>query len=443
MSTVNERPATSTAYRAYYRNPDAAPDAFLTSVTRGTPGGDFMRRFWHPVAYIEELGEVPLRVRALGEDLVAFVDKQGRVGCLQLHCSHRNASLEFGIITENGLQCCYHGREFAPDGTCVAIPGDPNEELMKPKATQGAYPTHVFAGIVFIYMGPPERVPVFPMLDRFDLPGVRIEHGRRRLELDCNWLQMKENTVDPHHTAVLHQIPQRRTPNNVQFADEFGNSPEFTWVETPGGVIYLGARAVDEMIWVRSGEIVYPTIHAISSIFEHGRDPKYSTAPFMTFFTLPIDNTHSVQFYLSHLRDGDPMPLEKRRDLEEFGQYHNDRPYRERQWIPGDVDAQEGQGPINVHASEHLGTLDRGVVMFRRQIRRGIEAVQRGEDPPLGFYVDAADVPPTYANDFVAPAAEMGVDLTDKESMRAFTSVVWQKYLERPPMADYREKHAH
>jgi hypothetical protein len=222
------------------------------------------------------------------------------------------------------------------------------------------------------------------------------------------------------------------------FADEFANFPELSWTETPGGLIYLGARKVEGNVWVRSGETVGATMHCISSIFEQGRVPKYSTAPFMTFWTLPVDDDKSVTFYVSHVAENEAMPFAQRRYLEAFGQF-SDRPYRERQWIPGDSDAQEGQGPINVHASEHLGSLDRGIVLFRRQIRRGIEAVARGEDP-LGFYLRAEDVPPTFANDFVAPAAEVGVNLDDPAALRAFTDTVWGKYRQKAPMAEFRER---
>jgi hypothetical protein len=121
-----------------------------------------------------------------------------------------------------------------------------------------------------------------------------------------------------------------------------------------------------------------------------------------------------------------------------FGQYHNDRPYEERQWVPGDVDAQESQGPVNVHKTEHLGTLDQGISMFRRQVRRGIEAVARGERP-MGFYTSQSEVPATYANDFVAVGATMDVDLNDRESLRKSTVAVWSMYRERSPMAAFRE----
>jgi nitrite reductase/ring-hydroxylating ferredoxin subunit len=438
MSITNERPAKRAVFKGFYRNLNGEPDRYLTSVERGTPGGDFHRRFWQPVVYERELLKVPLRVRALGEDLVVFKNLKGEVGCLHLQCCHRNSSLEFGILTGEGIRCCYHGREYATDGACIDIPGDPNAERIMQQVNQGGYPTEVYSGIVFIYMGPPENIPVFPMLDRFDLSGVRNVPGIR-LNVDCNWLQMKENAVDPHHTATLHMIPQMRGVTKDTFAGEFGVSPELTWVETPNGCIYLGVRKVDDMVWVRSAEIVYPNIHTISSIVESGRVAKYSSAPFITLWTLPIDSEHSVQFYLSHYIDGGMSP-EQRAPLEQFGQFHNDRPYGDRQWIPGDVDAQESQGAISVHELEQLGTLDRGVTMFRKMIRRGIEAVANGENPPHGFYLSPADVPPTYANDYVVPVSEAGIDANDPAALRAFSLKVWEKYQERSPMQDYREK---
>ncbi len=417
------------AFNGYYRKQTAEPDWTLCQVGRGTPGGEYLRRFWHPVAYVSELEDVPLRIRALGEDLVAFRDKSGRIGVLHLHCCHRNASLEFGIIEGRGLRCCYHGRLFDVAGRIIEIPGDPAAERLAQEADQGAYPTHVFGGILFVYMGPPEDQPVFPLYDRFTLPGVKLVPGPR-WPLGCNWIQIKENAVDPHHTQILHVIPQLRGMNH--FANEFGNFPTLTWAETPGGVMYLAARRVGENVWLRSAEILGANLHTISSIFETGQERKRASLPFMSIWTLPVDDDRSIGFYVSHVADNDPMPFEQRRYLESFGQT-DDRPYRERQWIPADYEAQSGQGPINIHALEQLGTQDRGIILFRRQIRRGIEAVARGE-PPLGFYRRHEDVPPTFANDCVVPASNIGGDPDDPVALRRFADEMAIDYLKAPPM---------
>jgi nitrite reductase/ring-hydroxylating ferredoxin subunit len=419
------------SYRGYHAQSAAEPDRFLTQVGRGTPGGEYLRRFWHPVAYLDELGKVPLRVRALGEDLVVFRDGRGEVGALALHCCHRNSSLEFGIVEQKGLRCCYHGRLFDVDGTILDMPGEPALDALRRKVSQGAYPAHVFGGVVFIYMGPPERVPVFPMYDRFTLPGVRNVPGIR-LPLDCNWIQLKENALDPAHTAVLHVIPQLRGMDH--FAGEFSNFPNLIWTETPGGLIYLAARVVNEHIWVRSAETVAANIHCISSIFEGGQALKKATPPFMTFWTLPVDDDRSVNFFISHVAEGEPMPFDTRRSLEIFGQYC-DRSYDERQWIPGDHDAMVSQGPINIHGNETLGSMDRGVIMFRRFVRSGIEAVAAGRDP-VGFYMTQEEVAPTFANDYVGELRELNGNPADPEVLAAFSRRVAERYLKEPPMKE-------
>ena len=90
------------AFNGYHRRQTAEPDLDLCQVGRGTAAGEYHRRFWQPICYLSELGEVPLRIRALGEDLVAFKDLRGRIGVLHLHCCHRNSSLEYGVITDKG-----------------------------------------------------------------------------------------------------------------------------------------------------------------------------------------------------------------------------------------------------------------------------------------------------------------------------------------------------
>jgi phenylpropionate dioxygenase-like ring-hydroxylating dioxygenase large terminal subunit len=299
--------------------------------------------------------------------------------------------------------------------------------------SQGAYPTHVFEGIVFVYMGPPERIPVFPVLDRFNLKGVKNVSGER-FPYDCNWLQIKENSLDPIHTYTLHMVPQTR--GYQQFSDEFGIVPLFIWSETAAGCMYLGVRHVGDNIWVRSTDTYGANLHMISSIVETGRQRKPVNAPFMSMWTLPVDDEHSINFYLSHVAEDEKMPWEKRREIEKFGQYQGERPYADRQWIPGDYDAMSSQGAINPHSVETLGSQDRGVVMFRRYIREGIEAVQAGRDP-RGFFLRQEDVAPTFANDYVAAASEAGGDPDDPDVQRAFAENLAKRYLQQSPMASW------
>ena len=112
-------------FGGYNRRSSAKEDIELTHVARGTPGGEYLRRFWHPIALSSELGELPLAVRILNEDMVLFRDGSDQIGLLHLRCSHRNTSLEYGIITDGGISCCYHGWHYAVDGTILDTPNDP------------------------------------------------------------------------------------------------------------------------------------------------------------------------------------------------------------------------------------------------------------------------------------------------------------------------------
>ncbi len=312
------------------------------------------------------------------------------------------------------------------------MPGEPEEVLRRNKARQGAYPTHAFGGILFIYMGPPERIPVFPMLDRFSVPGVQLIPGER-WRVNCNWLQIQENTLDAAHTATLHAIPQLRGMDH--FATEFGNFPHLiTWAETPAGYMYMAARHVADKVWVRSAETIGATCRCISSIFEAGNNLKKASLPFMTFWILPVDDDESCNFYISHVAPDEPLPFDKRRELEAFGQ-RDDRPYRERQLIPGDHEAQSGQGPINNHGQENLATMDRGIALFRRKLRDNIERVARGE-VPVGVYFDQRDVPPTFTNDLVVEEGEVGGEPESRQVLQAFCDRVVQSYLEAPPIRE-------
>ena len=174
LPTVTNPPL---AFSGYHKEQSAEPDRFLCEVGRGTPGGEYLRRFWQPVAYESELNEVPLRIRALGEDLVVFRDGSGRIGVLHMRCCHRNTSLEFGLIEERGLRCCYHGRLYSVDGTCIDMPGEPAADRLMRSVSQGAYPIHLFAGIIFTYMGPPDRIPVFPVYDHESFSHVSLPNS--------------------------------------------------------------------------------------------------------------------------------------------------------------------------------------------------------------------------------------------------------------------------
>ena len=369
---TSPEPYLTTPYSRYHRREVPSEDAELTHVGPGTPCGEYLRRFWQPVALLHELNDLPLRVRVMGEDLVLFRDASGAVGLLDLHCSHRGASLEFGQICEAGLRCPYHGWLYGVDGKVIETPGEPKESTFKDKLYHGAYPVHVYKGLVFAYMGPPDRKPAFPVYDTYEMEGYREWVGLRHM-LPANWLQIKENCMDPAHLLFLHTIAGN-PPDN--FPPELNVTPELDYAVTPVGMAYIDSRRVNDMVWVRMADFICPNIHQFGgSAMDFSKEARF-VRPIMTQWSVPVDDTHTMNFRMRHWRAADPgMP-----QLMAFGQDET-RPYAERQRVPGDYDVQTSQRPIAVHALENLASTDRGVVMMRRMLREGIAAVRDGRDP--------------------------------------------------------------
>ena len=390
------------AYSAYYHRERPKEDEELTRVGPGTPCGEYLRRFWQPVILESELGELPRKLRILGEDLVAFKDRSGEIGLIELHCPHRGTSLEFGLISDHGIRCCYHGWLFGCDGTILETPGEPANSTLKDKLCHGAYPVHVHNGLVFAYMGPPEHRPDFPLFDTYGLPGYR-QVARAPTLWDCNWLQVKENAMDPAHLQFLHTLP-----GSDGFTDDFKMQPEWDWMETPVGMVYIDTRRQDDSVWVRVADFILPNIHQ----FPPNADPialrNSVNRPQATTWAVPLDDTHTMQIGYYRAPEGKDM-----RRGTGFGQ-DNSRTYEERQRVPGDWDAQVSiHDGMARHGLEHLASTDRGIIVMRNMVRAGIRAVKKGKAFDHPTLHNGAAIP-TYSHDRVvrgiAPAATAEAD---------------------------------
>jgi nitrite reductase/ring-hydroxylating ferredoxin subunit len=424
-------PFLKTRYGGYLHRDVPAEEVELTHVGPGTPGGEYLRRFWQPVCFSDELRDLPYRVRILGEDLVAFRDRRsGVAGLLELHCPHRGTSLEFGLIGETGIRCCYHGWLFGVDGAILETPGEPADSTLKDRLFHGAYPVHEYSGVVFAYMGPPEKQPPFPIYDTYIRPGYRMIPGRKYF-YPCNWLQIMENTMDPVHTAFLHTII-----SGAMFTDEFGVLPELEFVETPIGMIYVGTRRVGDNVWARMVEVVLPNLHQVAPIWENGHEEHPFSGPMMSRWCLPLDDTNTMLIEFRHVSETEGVTPEwwADRNIMLPGQFAADS-YEAGQLRPGDYEAQVSQRPIAIHGLEHLGATDRGITMFRNQLRRGIRAVNAGDDP-AGLCRDAGAVIPTYCNNTVVRLSPTVDPAMDKQLMRKTGRRLAEGYLENPPLAN-------
>jgi len=416
-------------YSGYHHRRVPSEDTELTHVGPDTACGEYMRRFWQPVCYSDDLRDLPLRVKILGEELVAFRDRGGAAGLLELHCPHRGTSLEFGLVGDKGIRCCYHGWLFDVDGTILETPGEPPTSRLKDRLFHGAYPIHEAHGILFAYLGPPEQKPAFPTYDSFVRPGFRVMPGQKYF-YPCNWLQILENTMDAVHTAFLHTIV-----SGAVFTDEFGVLPELDFAETPVGIIYIATRRVGDNIWSRSVENVLPNLQQVAPIWETGHNEHPFSGPMMSRWIVPLDNTNTMLIELRHVSETEGVITPDwwaDRSIMLPGQLGMDT-YEESQRRPGDFEAQVSQRPVAVHGLEHLGTTDRGITMFRNQIRRGIRAVKAGQDPQ-GIFHDGDVVIPTYCNDTVVRVPPARTPALDKQLMHATGRQLAESYLKQRPL---------
>lgn len=379
----------STPYSAYQSRGMTPADEELTRVGAGTPAGEYLRRFWQPILLSQELQDLPRRIRVLGEDLVAFRDRSGAAGLLEPYCAHRGVSLEYGLIADKGIRCCYHGWCFDVDGRILDTPGEPPDSTLKDRLFQGAYPLHEYGGLVFAYMGPPEMKPDFPVFDTFDLPGYQLV-AQPGYIWPCNWLQVKENSMDPAHLAFLHTLP-----GSLGFTEDLAALGAWDYMETSCGMVYIDTRRQGDQVWVRVADFIPPNIHQ----FPPNADPMAQrtriSRPTATRWAVPIDDTHTMQIGFRHVPEGQTVSLGAG-----FGQ-DGDRVYEERQRVPGDYDAQVSiHDGMARHGMEHLATTDRGVIMLRNMIRRGIRAVQHEQAPWRPGSPDGQTIP-TYSQDRV------------------------------------------
>jgi 5,5'-dehydrodivanillate O-demethylase len=352
----------------------------LTRVGPGTPAGELLRRYWHPIAVAKELTEEqPAKfLRVMGEDLVLFRDKSGRLGLLADRCAHRGASLSYGRVEERGIACGYHGWLYDLEGNCLECPGEPAGSKFHLTVKHRAYPVQEHVNLVWAYMGPAPA----PVLTHYDT--LFRKDGHRKIvvhpQLDCNWFQAMENSVDPAHLQILHQEfygrGQRKPASTTRgFTDDVTH---FEFYLTDHGIMKKRNYAnglVDEH------PLLFPTI------LRQGPSTQMRT---------PIDDEHTIHIHVLFFPTKDGSEPQDAWDppIEYTGPYkdppdklHPFTRFTLQHFIPQDHMAWETQGPIADRTRERLATSDKGVTMLRDLMKSEIAKVERGEDP-IGVYRD-------------------------------------------------------
>ena len=361
----------------------------LTRTGAGTPMGELLRRYWWPIAGVSEFDEQPTKpVRLMGEDLTLYKDKSGRYGLLDRHCPHRRADLTYGYTEECGLRCSYHGWHFDAEGNCLEQPYDDvahPEANLKAQVKVKAYPVEECGGLLWAYLGP-KPAPCLPRWEFFEW-----KNGFRQIvlsELDCNWLQCQENSIDPVHNEWQH------SHWNLRMLGKSGVAPKHLKVgfeEFEYGYTYKRITDVsgeNDPLWTVGRVCLWPYALFTGTHVE---------------FRVPVDdtNTLSVGWFYAHVPK-ERQPYEQNTIPTWNGPVRDPKTgrYLSSHIMNQDFIAWIGQGAIAQRDKEFLSTSDLGITMIRRRFLKDLETIAAGGDPK------AVIRDPSVARNVVLPVAD-------------------------------------
>jgi 5,5'-dehydrodivanillate O-demethylase oxygenase subunit len=346
----------------------------LTRVGRGTPCGELLRRYWHPVAAAGELTEEkPIKaVKILGEELVVYRDKRGQHGLVGEHCPHRLASLAYGRVDDEGIRCPYHGWKFDSSGKCLEQPAEPANSTFKDRVKHVAYSVEILGGLIFAYLGPEPQ----PWLPRWDV--LVWENGRRWIVkesiIDCNWLQPMENSVDPAHLFWLHGDTAHLAPRVKQYAEEHEFIPFEFGIKKRRTSLPVGT---EEAPLVDEHPLLFPTTLRHVAPYEDGKAHRHNLQ-----IRVPVDDTHTQVFRVNFVPSNvERSPAEVQVPFRYSQLKKGPREYDMRMVSAQDSMAWETQGVVADRTQERLGVGDEGIILFRKMLKEQIESVQDGLDP--------------------------------------------------------------
>ncbi|MPZ13685.1 MAG: Rieske 2Fe-2S domain-containing protein [Chloroflexi bacterium] len=356
----------------------------------GTPGGDWFRRYWQPIAMSNDINPdgQPKGIRILSEDLVLFRDDQGRPGLVGLHCSHRLTSLAYGRVEDGGIRCPFHGWLYDVEGRCLDQPAEPEGSTFKDRVKHLAYPCQELGGLIFTYMGPPDQQPLLP---RYEV--LVREDGTRWQSwytIDSNYLQNVEGALDTVHFAYLHQNNWSKVKAKLRAMPK----PALEWKEREYG------------IWQKS---ILPNVQAglCFTMYSYFFFPagflrvQEETAgvggvkKYLSWY-VPIDDEHCIRWQTAFAPSEEfQEPYSWPPDGENVHPRAKDdygRDYYDADSIPGilpvgatfrseDTMVNESQGPIAERWHERLGEQDHVLMAQRLMMIKAVKDVQAGKDP--------------------------------------------------------------
>ena len=383
----------------------------LTRTGPDTPGGLLFRSYWIPALLSDELPEPdcpPVRVKLLSERLIAFRDTTGRCGLIDEFCAHRGVSLWFGRNEDCGLRCPYHGWKYDVTGQCVDVPSEPSESGFARKIGLKSYPLVERGGVLWTYMGAPDKQPPLPEWEFCTVPRKQSFTTKRLQE--SNWLQAMEGGIDSSHVSWLHRGDLDSDPlfkgakgNQYNLSDA---RPVFEVVESPGG-LYIGARrnAEDGRYYWRITQWVMPSFTMIAprgnhSVHGHFWIPiddescwawSYDYHPLRELTEAELGAMRAGKGIHVKYAPGSYRPLANK-DNDYLIDREAQKAGRTFSGVEGiamqDASLQESMGPIVDRTKENLVSTDNGIIMARHRLLRAVKALaEKGVTPPG---VDAA-----------------------------------------------------
>jgi len=384
----------------------------LTQVGPGTPMGNFLRQYWIPSTVPSHLlptpDSPPIRVRLLGENLIAFRTTSGQPGLVANACPHRGASMFFGRNEEEGLRCVYHGWKFDVEGNCVDMPSEPPESNFKSKVRIQAYPCKEVNGLIWTYMGPRETPPPMPDLECVTAPEEMCV-APQFVFYDCNWMQSLEGDIDSSHIDYLHsRLTREEVPQDLVGGGTFGGfsqpgyeAPRLLAYPMDYGIVYAGQRKWNEQgdYWYRVTQFCMPFYTMVAS-----GGPTVGCQAW-----IPLDDDHTVQISF-RVQLKEPVDAVKRAPSDPYARiggylpptsdpltrwrsparadndYMIDYDIQKTVMFSGipregklqDMAVMESMGHVYDRTDEHLGRLDTMIIAVRRALIAAAKERQAG-----------------------------------------------------------------
>jgi phthalate 4,5-dioxygenase oxygenase subunit len=415
----------------------------LTRIGPGTPMGQLFRRYWLPATLSAEVPDPdgpPVRVRLLGEDLVAFRDSTGAVGLVAAYCPHRRAPMFFARNEECGLRCVYHGWKFDAAGNCVDMPSEPPDSIFRTKINIDAYPTWEGGGLVWAYLGPRAEMPPFPQYEWLRAPAT---HRRVSKTLEnANYLQALEGGIDTAHSSFVHN----NDLGNAERLKSQNTHPKLEVEPSPYGFRYAGIRDVgDDREYIRVYHFLMPAMQMRAAWLTHSGKPQ-QLPTLRGHIWVPSDDEWSNVYNWMCSADPDKEISDDTwerhernagRGSEDFiegtfrlrrnlsNDFLIDREMQRTRTYTGitglntqDYAVQEGMGPICDRTQEHLGTSDRAIIMARRLLREAVDDIEAGRQPRGSDSTEAAFARP-------AEAVLQGVGTPWQEAKKDLLTAQW------------------